>query len=85
MNVKRKNGNLYISVTDTGIGIAKENIEKIFEDFQQIENPLQKKYKGTGLGLALVKRLVSLLNGRIEVESEGIGKGSTFKVVLKNV
>jgi len=85
VDVKKENSNLSISVTDTGIGIAKENIEKIFEDFQQIENPLQKKYKGTGLGLALVKRLVFLLNGRIEVKSEGIGKGSTFIIVLKNV
>ncbi len=85
LNVKKENRNLIFEVKDTGIGISKENLNRIFEDFHQIENPLQKKYRGTGLGLALVKRLVKLLNGRIEVESEGIGKGTTFRLVLYNV
>ncbi|NPA51816.1 MAG: HAMP domain-containing protein [Aquificae bacterium] len=71
-----------ITVKDTGIGIAPKDLERIFKDFEQIESPLQKKHKGTGLGLALVKRLVKLLNGEIEVHSEGIGKGSEFVVIL---
>ncbi len=71
-----------IIVKDTGIGIPQDSISRIFNDFEQVENPLQKKYKGTGLGLALVKRLIKLLNGKVEVKSEGIGKGTTFIVYV---
>ncbi len=80
--IKKEDKKLNFIVEDSGIGIAKQNLSKIFEDFEQIENPLQKKYKGTGLGLALVKRLVKLLNGEIKVESEGVGKGSKFSFIL---
>jgi len=72
---------LIVSVEDTGIGISKENIEKIFSPFFQIENSHKHSNKGTGIGLALTKELVELLNGTIEVESE-LGKGSKFKVKL---
>ncbi len=82
LDVQTKDKKLYIKVKDTGIGIAKKDIERIFEDFEQIENPLQRKYKGTGLGLALVKRLVKLLGGEIKVYSEGIGKGAEFTLTL---
>ncbi|MEM0325334.1 MAG: ATP-binding protein [Candidatus Aenigmatarchaeota archaeon] len=74
------------SVCDTGIGISKENIKKLFKPFSQIENPLQKKHKGTGLGLVLTKRIVELHNGEIWVESE-LGKGSCFSFsipIIKN-
>ncbi|MEW6714200.1 MAG: PAS domain S-box protein [Nitrospirota bacterium] len=68
---------ILISVADTGIGIAPENMEKLFQPFQQIESTLTKKYEGTGLGLSLCKNFVELHGGRIWVESE-VGKGSKF-------
>ncbi|MBI5099335.1 MAG: PAS domain S-box protein [Nitrospirae bacterium] len=73
-----------ISVEDTGIGIKPEDIQKLFKEFTQLESAYAKKHEGTGLGLALTKRLVELHGGRIWVESE-YGKGSrfTFTIPLK--
>ncbi len=70
-----------ISVADTGIGIKKEDLEKLFRPFTQVETGLTRKYEGTGLGLSISKRLVSLMGGTISVESEW-GKGSTFSFTL---
>jgi len=70
-----------ISVFDTGIGIAKENLPLVFEEFAQVDSPLQRKLKGTGLGLPLAKKFASLLGGGISVQSE-LGHGSTFTVEL---
>ena len=70
-----------ISVEDTGIGIKPEDIDKLFQPFQQLEYALNKKHEGTGLGLALCKEIVELHKGRIWVESE-IGKGSKFTFVI---
>lgn len=66
-----------ISVEDTGIGISLDNQKRLFQPFQQLETTLTKKYEGTGLGLALSRRMVGLHGGRIRVESEA-GKGSKF-------
>lgn len=66
-------------VADTGIGIAPEHHETIFREFSQLENPLQERYRGTGLGLPLCRNLAHLLGGRISLQSE-LGKGSTFFV-----
>jgi signal transduction histidine kinase len=69
------------AVTDTGIGISPDNLQLIFEEFSQIEHPLQRRSKGTGLGLPLCRKLAELLGGRVEVDSE-VGLGSTFRLVL---
>ena len=66
-----------ISVTDTGIGITRENLDRLFVPFQQIDSGLTRNYEGTGLGLSISKRLVTMLGGDIHVESEP-GHGSTF-------
>jgi len=70
-----------ISVEDTGIGIKPEDIQKLFQEFSQLESVYDKEYGGTGLGLALTKKLVEMQGGRIRVESE-FGKGSRFAFVL---
>lgn len=68
-------------VSDTGIGIAKDQVAKIFGSFTQVENQDSRKYGGTGLGLAITERLVALMGGEILVESEPF-QGSSFGVVL---
>ena len=84
IETKVNNNDVLISVTDTGIGIEKEKIGYIFEAFVQIDGSNTRKYGGAGLGLALVKRLVEVHNGHIQVESKP-GKGSifTFSIPLK--
>lgn len=77
LKTKLKNEKLFISVVDTGKGIAKEAFEKIFESFTQENSEIEVLYGGTGLGLSICKRLVDLLGGDIHVSSE-LGKGSTF-------
>jgi CheY-like chemotaxis protein len=68
-------------VIDTGIGISAENIQKLFQPFIQIDSALNRQYTGTGLGLALVKRLVELHGGNVELTSE-VGVGSCFAINL---
>ncbi|WP_109511626.1 sensor histidine kinase [Pseudomonas ovata] len=69
------------AVSDTGIGIASELHDTLFEDFSQVDSPLQKRLRGTGLGLSLCKRFATLLGGRVGVESTP-GVGSTFFVSI---
>ncbi len=69
------------SVSDTGIGIAEEDQARIFEEFSQIDHPIQRRVKGTGLGLPLCRSLAALLGGSIRVESR-LGVGSTFIAVI---
>ncbi len=71
-----------ISVTDTGIGLKPENLERIFGHFEQVESSTSRKYQGTGLGLSLTRKIVELHGGRIWVESDGEGKGSCFRLVI---
>jgi signal transduction histidine kinase len=68
-------------VADTGIGIAPEFHDSLFEDYSQIQSPVQKKLRGTGLGLSLSRKLAHLLGGRVGLESEP-GKGSTFWLAI---
>jgi signal transduction histidine kinase len=75
---------IVFSVTDTGIGIAPEDQARIFEEFTQVDNPIQKHVRGTGLGLPLSLKLAGLLGGRIEVESTP-GVGSRFELRLPRI
>jgi len=75
---------ILFSVADTGIGIPSEHHEDIFREFSQVENPLQERHRGTGLGLPLCRNLALLLGGRIWLESEP-GRGSTFYVAIPAV
>jgi PAS domain S-box-containing protein len=72
---------LRVSVRDTGIGIRREDLEKLFVEFQQLDSGTTRHFEGTGLGLALTKKLIEVQGGTIAVESER-GKGSTFTVLL---
>ena len=72
---------LTFEVEDSGMGIKKKDLEKIFEAFQQVDMSKNRKTEGTGLGLAITKRLVQLMNGQIEVESEyGVGTKFTIRI-----
>jgi PAS domain S-box-containing protein len=73
---------LLFCVADTGIGIAPEKIDKVFEAFEQADTSTTRQYGGTGLGLAIVKRLVELMQGRVWIESE-LGKGSRFYFTVR--
>jgi two-component system CheB/CheR fusion protein len=71
-----------IRVWDTGIGIAEENLEKVFEGFFRVDTPYSRVTEGTGLGLPLSRKLVELHGGRLSVESEGLGKGTSIRFTL---
>src|SRR5689334_15219453 len=77
----RANGEVVVSVSDTGPGICASDLENIFEEFRQAEGSLAQRKGGTGLGLAIAKKIVEMHGGRISVESE-VGKGSKFSFVL---
>ena len=74
-------GQFVLTVRDTGPGIAETDQERIFGEFQQIDNSNTRKQGGTGLGLAISKRMVEMQGGTISVVS-ALGQGSTFRVVL---
>ena len=74
---------LRVAVTDTGLGIKVNDQERVFKEFEQVDSSYGRQQQGTGLGLALTKRLIEMHGGRIWVESEGVeGKGSTFIFLL---
>jgi protein-histidine pros-kinase len=72
-----------VSVADTGIGISSADLPRLFREFEQLEPFYTKHHQGTGLGLALCKRLVELQDGRIWASSEGAGRGSTFTFTIR--
>jgi signal transduction histidine kinase len=75
------NDNVEFAVSDTGIGIAKEHLPALFADFVQIDTRIQKRLRGTGLGLSLAKKFAELLGGRVGATSEE-GRGSRFFVII---
>jgi signal transduction histidine kinase len=77
IDVRLEGGWLTYRVTDTGIGIPKDEVENIFAEFRQVDTTITREYGGTGLGLSITKRLVEMHGGRIGVESD-LGKGSRF-------
>jgi signal transduction histidine kinase len=81
ISAAQQNGSFKLAVSDTGIGIPKEELNKIFEEFHRGDSSSTKNYRGTGLGLAIVKQFANLLGGKVAVESE-VGKGSVFTVTL---
>ncbi|WP_255604274.1 CHASE domain-containing protein [Oscillochloris sp. ZM17-4] len=75
-------GAVAFAVADTGIGVAPEDMGRLFQPFTQLDAGLDRQHEGTGLGLALVRRLVDLLGGSVRVESAGAGQGCQFTVEL---
>jgi signal transduction histidine kinase/CheY-like chemotaxis protein len=79
LNASFKEGNIYIEIKDTGIGIHEEDLKNIFQDFTQVENTYVKTQEGTGLGLAISSKIVQSLNGDIEVTSN-VNEGTCFRI-----
>lgn len=74
-------GSLVFSVIDTGIGMTEEQISRIFDDFEQADGAITRRYGGTGLGMSIVRRLVSMMNGQIDISSRK-GAGTLVKITL---
>ncbi len=82
MRVKKVDSEIEIVVWDTGIGIASENMDKLFEGFFRVDTPYSRLTEGTGLGLPLSKKLVELHRGHLSVESEGLNRGTSVRFTL---
>ena len=82
LNVERQGSDVVVTVKDTGIGIAADQLPRIFEMFMQVDGSLERSQGGLGIGLTLVKRLVEMHGGRVEAKSGGPGTGSEFAVRL---
>jgi PAS domain S-box-containing protein len=82
VSAARDENQLQISVRDTGVGLDPEDQERIFDEFEQVDSSLARGQQGTGLGLALTRKLVELHGGRIWVSSQGKNQGSTFSFTL---
>lgn len=82
MQAKQAGSEIEVTIWDTGIGIAQENIEKIFEGFFRVDTPYARVTEGTGLGLPLSKKLVELHGGQLFVKSDGLHKGTSVRFTL---
>ena len=81
LGVRRRDDQVLIQVVDTGVGIPKEKVRDIFIEFQQLDNPARDRRRGLGLGLAIVERVLALLNHAMNIKSV-VGKGSSFSLSL---
>jgi CheY-like chemotaxis protein len=82
VHVERAGEHVVVKVSDTGVGIAESMLERIFDLFSQVEDPLHKTQPGLGIGLTLARQLVELHRGTLTAASEGLGKGAIFRVRL---
>jgi CheY-like chemotaxis protein len=82
LNVTSAEGNVVITVRDTGAGIAPDVLGRVFEPFVQADRSLERTRGGLGIGLTLVKKIVELHHGQVSAESSGLGLGSTFTIRL---
>ena len=82
VRAKKAGSEIEIVVWDTGVGIASENMVKVFEGFFRVDTPYSRLTEGTGLGLPLSRKMVELHSGELSVESEGLNKGSSIRVIL---
>ncbi|HPF94874.1 MAG TPA: HAMP domain-containing sensor histidine kinase, partial [Tenuifilaceae bacterium] len=80
-SLKVKDAEVLIEISDTGVGIAQEDLPKLFREFSRIKTSKTKEITGSGLGLSIVKRIVDLYKGSVDIDSEP-GKGTTFRVIL---
>jgi len=80
-SIYKQNDNLIFKVSDSGIGIPEDKLNTIFDEFKQVDGSITREFGGTGLGLSISNKIVDMMKGKIEVESE-IGKGTTFRVVV---
>ncbi|BCS30822.1 hypothetical protein TBR22_A00220 [Luteitalea sp. TBR-22] len=85
VQVRAEGDEVVFAVADSGIGIAPEDHERVFEEFTQLDNPIQRRVKGTGLGLALSRRLAGILGGTLVVASSAPGEGTTFELRIPRV
>lgn len=81
VSARRRGGDMLFQVWDTGIGIADEQIKRIFDEFYQVDNPQRDRVNGLGLGLAIAKRVLAIINGKIACRSQ-VGRGSVFEFVV---
>jgi signal transduction histidine kinase len=81
VKLRQRDSEVQVAVSDTGIGISKEHLERIFDPFWQVEPATTRRFGGTGLGLGVARKLARLLEGRLDVRSVE-GKGSTFVLAL---
>jgi two-component system CheB/CheR fusion protein len=81
-STRKTDSEIEVVVWDTGVGIARENMEKIFEGFFRVDTPYSRVTEGTGLGLPLSKKLVELHGGKLTVESKGLNCGTLIRFTL---
>jgi signal transduction histidine kinase len=85
VNAKREGRHIQVCVRDTGVGIPKDVLPRVFELFTQVDRTLNRSQGGLGIGLALVQQIISLHGGEVTAHSDGVGKGAEFVVRLPAV